>query len=187
MEDKKPISGVIDYDTGEVTDEFYEGDRYRKYKASDSKKRDDYLKTHILGFNKDKSFVKLFDAVIPILNEHLTPPEFKLAICLASHVSHEDCILRKANRVDSSPLDIHDVCKIYGYKYDYCRKLFRKLISKGIIGKHITGSIIPEYDGDIKEIYTVNPYVYFRGINVNASVIGFYKDSGWKDICNGYI
>lgn len=184
---KEIVAVVVDNMTGEIVDEFHEDEDYKKYNVKDALKKDFYLKTHVMGFNKGKTFVKLFDDVIPILNKYLTPPEFKLAICLSSHVSHEDCILRKANRADSSPLDIHDICEIYGYKYDYCRKLFRKLISKGIIGKHITGSIIFEYDGDVKEVYTVNPYVYFRGINANATVVGFYKDSGWKDICEGYI
>ena len=42
-----------------------------------------------------------------------------------------------------------------------------------------TGTILPDYDKNCKRAYVVNPYIYFKGVNVNKSVLGFFEDSGW--------
>ena len=50
------------------------------------------------------------------------------------------------------------------------------------IGKHETGTILPNKDNSVKTTYTVNPHIFFRRVNVNQSVLSFYEDSGWGDL-----
>lgn len=56
------------------------------------------------------------------------------------------------------------------------------LKKKGIIGQHETGSINKELDTKMKKVYTVNPYIYFRGVDVNETAKEFYINSGWNEL-----
>ena len=62
------------------------------------------------------------------------------------------------------------------------RRIVSSLKKKGVIGKHETGSILDDTDSRISKVYIVNPYIYFRGQNINKSVLSFYNNSGWKEI-----
>ena len=66
--------------------------------------------------------------------------------------------------------------------YSVVRSLISSLKKKGVIGQHETGSINKELDTKMKKVYTVNPYIYFRGINVNETVKEFYVNSGWNEL-----
>ena len=49
-------------------------------KTRDEKKRDEYVKSHVLNFNKGESFVKMFTEVVYKLSFILTPKEFMVAM-----------------------------------------------------------------------------------------------------------
>ena len=142
-------------------------------------------KNLIHGFNSDKTYVKIYDEAIPVLQKYLTPPEFKLVICLAPHVNFEDCIIRKNTRINGDPLNLKDICSLFGYKYDYGRKMIRNLVNKGILAKVDVGSIYKEYDNNKTEVYLVNPFIYFRGVNVNRTIVSIFDSSGWKNLDEG--
>lgn len=176
---QNPMS-LVNTDTGEILDEFHIGDKLSIQRSEQM----DYVKTHIQNFNSDKSFIKIYDDVVPLLEKYLTNPEFKFAIILSPHVSYEDCVIRETTNRKSKILTIADIAEIHGYKYDYAKKIMASLKHKGVIGKHDTGSIIPDVN-DNKIAYTVNPYIYFRGNNINKTIYSFYESSGWRELLSG--
>ena len=172
---------LINPNTGEILDTYGENDQITVRRKSQV----DYVHHHIINFNSDKSFVKLYDEAIPLLERYLTMPEFKLAVCLIPHVSYEDCIIRRTKDRTSRILTISDIAELHGYKYDYAKKLIASLKSKGVVGRHETGSIIPvsDYVGQSRSIaYTVNPFIYFRGTDLLTPIHAFYENSGWKEL-----
>ena len=58
----------------------------------------------------------------------------------------------------------------------------RSLKKKGVVGYHETGSIIPDCDSKLNKVYTVNPYIFFNGKNVNKTLYAFYSNNGWKEL-----
>lgn len=181
------IKGIyVDTVTGEEKP-VYQGDKFNIIRGNSidaAKRKKEREKSLIHGFNSDKTFVKIYDDAIPVLQKRLTPPEFKLVICLASYVNFEDCIIRKNTRINADPLSLKDICTMFDYKYDYGRKIIRSLINKGIIAKVNVGSIYEEYSQDNSEVYLINPFIYFRGVNVNRTVVEIFKNSGWNGIGN---
>ena len=176
-----PMS-LVNSETGEILDEFNAGDKISVQRSSQI----EYVKTHIQNFNADKSFIKIYDDVVPLLEKHLTNPEFKFVIILSPHVSYEDCIIRETTNRKSKILGISDIAEIHGYTYDYAKKIMASLKRKGVIGKHDSGSILPGVT-ESKTVYTVNPYIYFRGNNINTAIYSFYENSGWKELLSGEI
>lgn len=136
----------------------------------------------IEDFNKGEKFVKLFDCVIPELRKRLTPSEFVFAISLSNYVSYDDCILRKTSHGNSRVIDAKDIAELLEMDYSVVRRLISSLKKKGVIGQHETGSINKELDTKMKKVYTVNPYIYFRGIDINETVKEFYSNSGWNEL-----
>ncbi len=175
--EKTPERVLISTSTGEIIDQYYQGDQLSVRR----KEQQDYIDSRIIDFNRDKSFVKIYDEVVPLLEKYLTLPEFKFAICLTPHVSFEDCIIRKTMDRRSKILSIKELAEIHGYKYDYAKKLMAALQHKGVIGKHESGNILYE-DVPNQTVFTVNPYIYFRGNDINKTIHSFYNSSGWKEL-----
>ena len=173
-----PTTLLVNASTGEIIDEVFQGDRISIKREA----QDVYASTHIMNFNKDKSFVKIYDEVVPLLEKYLTLPEFKFAICLTPHVSFEDCIIRKTQDRRSKILTMKDLAALHNFKYDYVRKIMSSLKRKGIIGKHETGSILQDCTQEESTVYTVNPYIYFRGSDILTPIHSFYERSGWQKL-----
>ena len=176
--EKIPTKALINYETGEIEDEYYEGDRLTLRRSE----QDDYAATHVIDFNKGKSFVKIYDDVVPLLEKYLTLSEFKLAISLMIHVSYEDCIIRRTRDRRSEIINIKKLSEIHDMNYDYTKKLMMSLKKKGVVGKHETGTILSDCEQRINTIYTVNPFIYFRGSDLLTPVHSFYINSGWKEL-----
>lgn len=174
---KLPERVLIDSSTGELLNEYYQGDQLSVRR----KEQQDYINTRIIDFNREKTFVKIYDEVVPLLEKYLTLPEFKFAICLTPHVSFEDCIIRKTMDRRSKILSIKELAEIHEYKYDYAKKLMSSLQHKGVVGKHESGNILYE-DVPNQIVFTVNPYIYFRGNDINKTIYGFYETSGWREL-----
>lgn len=172
---------IVNAQSGIIENEIYSGDRL----SIRREKQDNYAENHIINFNRDKSYVKIYDEVIPILEKYLTLPEFKFVICLTPHVSYEDCVIRKTQDRSSRVLTMKEIAEIHGYKYDYVRKIMSSLIRKGVIGKHETGTILKNIDIKKNTVYTVNPYIYFRGSDIISPVHAFYANSGWRELIKG--
>ena len=107
---------VLDPNTGEVLTEIHPGDRLLRAETID------YLHSQGREFNKGKTFVKLYDEVIPYLINCLTSTELKYVIALAQHVSYKDCVVRKTNNNLSEPISTREFCEINGFSYNTVKK-----------------------------------------------------------------
>lgn len=136
----------------------------------------------IRDFNKGESFVKLYDCVVPELRKKLTPTEVVFAISLSEFVSYNDCILRRTKNGNSKIIDAKDLAELLDMDDSVVRRLLSSLKKKGVIGQHETGTINPNLDTKLKKVYTVNPYIYFRGVDINETVKEFYSNSGWNEV-----
>lgn len=177
-----PVNYIVNASTGEITNTTYQGDRLTIARQSQLQ----YANDHLQNFNSGKTFVKIYDEIIPLLEKYLSSAEFKFVICLIPHVSYEDCIIRKTMDRKSKILTQKEIAQLHNYKYDYVRKIMASLKNKGVIGKHETGSILNCSGNDnIAEsniAYTVNPYIYFRGSDIITPIHAFYSGSGWKEL-----
>lgn len=173
----------IDTDTGEIICQTEGCTEIKDSTLSEEEKaKKEYEETHIMNFNKDKKFVKLYTDGLPILKEHLTPTEFMFTILLAEFVTWEDCILRATSNGNSHVINAKEIAELLNMDYGVVRRLISALKRKGVIGKHETGSILPNADIKANNVYTANPYIFFKGINVNSTVATFYQNSGWQQL-----
>jgi len=173
-----PQFSLVDNTTGEIINQFYQGDKLNITR----KNQDEYVNNYILNFNQNETFIKVYDKAVPLLEKNLSAAEFKFAICLSNHVSYRDCIIRETSNSNSRILNIKDIAEMHECKYDYARKMMAILKQKGVIGKHETGSILPNYKERYGTVYTVNPFIYFRGAALFTPIHNFYINSGWYEL-----
>ena len=48
------------------------------------------------------------------------------------------------------------------------------------------GQVFSDYIGKVKTMYLVNPYIYFRGMDINETVKTIFDDTGWKEELEKY-
>ena len=177
MEEKEIIAHVVDAETGEIIDHLHSGDNV-KHTTTNNKDEVHYTSS----FRQGDNFVKLYDDVVPELRKHLTPSEIIFAISLAPYAAYNDCILRKTGHGNSKVLDAKDISELLNMDYSVTRRLISSLKKKGVMGQHETGSINKDIDTRLKKVYTINPYIYFRGTTINDTIKEFYSDTGWANI-----
>lgn len=100
---------------------------------------------------------------------------------MAQHISYKDCVLRRTNNNLSDPIKASEFCAIHGYNYSTGKKIFSTLKKKGVIAYVETGTILSDYVGNVDKIYLVNPYIYFRGCEINETAKSVFDRSGWKE------
>ena len=132
-------------------------------------------------FKKEDGFVKVFDDIIPKLLEELTPSELKVVIALMPYVSYTDCVIRTSKHGNSDIMSMKQIAEAVHMEYANATRVMSSLAKKGVVGLHSTGSILKNYKGKKNKVYTVNPYIYCRGIRVNRAVYDFYQNSGWRE------
>ena len=165
MYEKQDGTEWCNMETGEKID----GDMYRKKPsnkpASVELKGMIFMKLSIEGARK--------------MLERLTPTEITMAIGLIPYVSYFDCCIRVGGK--GEVMSAQDIAKELGMDDAKVYRLIKSLEEKGVMGHHATGSILSGYEGKIRKVYTVNPFIYCRGKKVNRSVYDFYLKSGWRD------
>ncbi len=132
-------------------------------------------------FKKESNFVKLYDDMVPKLLDKLSPTEIAFVLGLIPYVSYGDCVLRKTRHGNSDVVTTKELSELMKIEYPTVRRLIASLEKKGVMGHHETGTILKGYEGKKKRVYTVNPYIYFRGVLVNKTVYDYYNKSGWED------
>lgn len=154
---------VVDANTGEIKDRIYEGDKITR--------GDDVYH----NFNKGKPFVKLYHG-ISLLRKQLTDRQFSLAIALADFVCYEDCCLKTGGHYNGKPMTNRDIAEALDENYNTIREIMRELKAKEVLGAFETGG---------KKFFTVNPWIYTRGTDVNKTVMAYFKDSIWAQFARG--
>lgn len=79
-------------------------------------------------------------------------------------------------------MGVKDIAKELGMEEGKVYRLISSLERKGVMGHHVTGSILKGYEGKMKKVYTVNPFIYCRGVRVNREIYDFYRKTGWKSV-----
>lgn len=147
--------------------------------SSSELKKQEYLNSHIINFNKGESFVKMFTDVTYILFKRLPLKEFGVAVALSKFVSYEDCVLRIGYGKNMKAMTLHDISDQLEIEYSRITRLINSLISKGVIGEFVTGNI---NDNKKTKVYIVNPYIYLNGKNPDKDVCGYFDKTGWMEI-----
>lgn len=129
----------------------------------------------------NESYIRLYDNYLPLLHNRLMTAEFKLFLCLGSYVC-ADCIIHKTKNQNSAILTMYEIPEVTGVKYDNLRQLFKHLQNKGLIAKHDVTDILPDYHGKTKYAYTVNPFIYHRGNEINDIVYNYYTNINWEKL-----
>lgn len=127
--------------------------------------------------NKQEEFMKAYDKSLRKMYKELTPTEIAMVTGLVPYVSFTDCCLRFKN---GELMDTNDIARELEIDKRKAYRLLASLEKKGVIGYHVTGSILKEYKGKLRKVYTVNPFIFSRGLQVNKAVYEYYQKSGWK-------
>lgn len=144
--------------------ELYQGDRILR------KKSIDYLNNNI-ELNKDEQFIKLYVKAIDILAEQeLNGNEYKMCIKLLQYIRYDSGILAYNN---GNSLTTDDIVKITKLARTTVWRVLKTLQDKQILGKHKTGK---------ENCFTVNPYIFMRGMKINKTLHQFYKKSRWAKL-----
>lgn len=137
--------------------------------------QDKYIRTHKLKFNGNVGFIKFYNGAASELCKVLTPSELSVLFKLIDYIGY-DCILRVHNKV----LCMQDMASILNLNYSTIRKIIPKLIKRDII-KHCT---ISQADGSETKYYIVNPFLFFRGSDIDKCILDEFKNSEWqKRLC----
>lgn len=183
VEKDNPVTLMVDYETKEEVDALYPGDSYRKYTLEDKMKKGQYLEDHILNWGNGRPFIKVYTDILPYLQDKLTKSELWATFFLLPHTSYEDCIIRASgtNR-NSHMLTLQEISEAINEKYANGRKIIKSLKDKGILGRFETGVIFNDEDYVSKEVYLMNPYLLFKGENINKTVSMLFRDTIWAKI-----
>lgn len=156
---------MVDRETGEVLD----GECYTK----EEEKRD------AKKFKEGNSFMKLFNGALHDLGRRLTPSELSFLVMILEYVSYKDCVIRRGGRSDGEVMGMPEMAAATEMEYTRVTRIVGQLERKGVMGHHVTGSILKGYEGKARKVYTVNPNICCRGQYVNGVVKEFYRRSGW--------
>lgn len=160
---------VVDRSTGEIVNS-------GTHRAKVEKEIDERTP---IPFKEGEGFLKVFSESIHDLGRKLTASELTFLIMILEYVSYKDCVLREGGRKDGRVMGMPEIAAAIGMEYTRVTRLVSQLERKGVMGHHVTGSILKGYEGKAKKVYTVNPNIICRGGYVNKAVIDFYEDAGW--------
>ena len=149
---------VID-EHGEIVDELYEGDRIIR------KSTYEYLGKRI-NIHGDANFIKVYSKPLFDLADDLTGNESVMLIYLLRYLGY-DCILRFNNgKAITRKFILADTAQ----SQKTVDRAIHGLIEKGIVGKHKTTETY---------CYTVNPYIFAKGTEVDKGIAAFYVTTKW--------
>lgn len=174
----KTTAVLVSVETGEILEEIYEGEKYKKVEHNN------YAKNNVIDFNAEETFVKLYDKVVKLLMESLTATEFVLAISLCQFVCYRDCVLRIGGHNNGKIMNTNDIAEQLNMSPSTVRRLMPGLKEKGIIIKIDVGTILEDKKNNKVIQYIVNPYIYNRGKDVSKWVINLFDKSGWREKIN---
>lgn len=159
---------LVDRETGETINENHTAWTKDAYDKRDAKK-----------FKEGDSFMKVFSGAIHDLGRRLTPSELSFLVMILEYVSYNDCVIRMGGRSNGEVMGLPEMAAETGMDYTRVTRIVGQLERKGVMGHHVTGSILKGYEGKARKVFTVNPNIFCRGKYVNGVVAEFYRSSGW--------
>ena len=180
---KKKIIGNnvthIDSDTGEIICETKGCTSISDDQKTDKQKKNDaYRESHVLDFNKEESFVKMFTEITYKLSFILSPKEYVVAIALAKFVSYENNVLVNGYGNQQHNMDLYEIASVLKMDYTRVSRIISSLIKKGVLGQFKTGNL---ENSKLDRCYIANPYIYINGANPALEVYEYFNKSGWKE------
>lgn len=167
-DERKQIGWAVSMD-GEIINKIYAGDRLV------SSTKDEYAEKYIINFNKKEAFVKVFQNPLLQLHRELTTRENSVLMGLMPFISYKDGVLRCDNQV----LDIKTMSEILGEEYGGFRKAIISLIEKEVLKKIDIKS--ETNSSKTKKCFVVNPFIFFRGTDVDRSITSEFINSKWAE------
>lgn len=168
----KPMAAVVDYETGEIIDELCAGDRV----LHDSPEQRELKEKYHLNFNKREEFVKVFTSTLMAVNKELTTKEGSVLLEIIPFISYSDGVLRYNNQI----VDLKELSELNDENYDVFRRTISSLIKRGIIAKTKVTSDNSKYVD--RTCYVVNPYIFFKGTNLERRFGYLFEDTKWKAV-----
>lgn len=158
---------LVDRETGDVLND-------GTHEAWTKEPRD---KREPVKFGEGSKFMKVFNS--HELGRRLTQSELAFLILILEYVTYSDCVLRVGGRSNGSVMGLQEMSEATGMEYTRVTRIVGQLERKGVMGHHVTGSILKGYEGKARKVYTVNPNIVCKGKYVNGAVVEFYAKSGW--------
>lgn len=167
---------ILNTETGEIECEITEGDRIIKSNITPCCGSAGYIE----NFNAGKRFVKIYDEIIPLLRKELTPQELILTISLIPYACYNDCIIRKSPDNRGKILNLKELAECMEYDYIVLRRLMAAIKQKGVVAKVEVSSILKDGKYAVKDIWVINPHIFFRGDRINETVMSIFEDTKWR-------
>lgn len=173
MEEKQIASIQVDYETGEVLNEWYFGDKVKTTR----KESCDYLKS-TEEINKGKSFTLLYNIpIINIVKLHLKPTSLEILLVMISRLGrgeYSGAIIKLKNRKFYGFMNGKDIMELVGCKDTAFKTGIKELVSKNII------RVVPSIKGRGNN-FLLNPYIATHDKRVPKKLIEMFKTTQFND------
>lgn len=153
---------IINGDTGEINGELGLDDRIVKGKQTK------FAKTHKTYFNKNKSFIKVYDGAIEALHNELTCGEFIFFFRLLNCLNFNGMLRDDTNEY----LTIKNIALLFETSEANTRKIIGSLKKKDVL---VSQYII--YRGKKVKTFIVNPFLIFKGQHISKEIYDLFKYS----------
>jgi hypothetical protein len=156
---------VIDVQSGKVTHEIREGDRFKIIRLENKVKKT--VEEPMIYINTDEPFIKVFTKPLFELSKSLNGTESQFVNYLMQYIRYSTGTIAYSN---GKPVTRATMSKDTGLSKKTIDRLINSLTDKEILGKHKTGRCIT---------LTVNPFIFMRGQKVNQTLYEFFMNSKW--------
>lgn len=148
----------------------------QKYKSDESV---DVIKK----FNSDSAFTKNFAMNGHLFRILLNPSEVSVLMFISDYISCGDCVLRTSGNLRGNIITVNQLAKDYDMSVPHFRKIMSALHRKQVIIYH-NANTIHDFNGKIisSRCITFNPYIIFKGQNLNSEIRDIYSKSVWASI-----
>lgn len=169
MENDEIISMVVDNETGVVTDTLRVGDSYKKI----TREQKEFFRSHVHVFGTE-DFVMLDSKVnYKLSQEKFTQGETTLLFIILSHLGYNElaCQLVMKNGIHATDiLTTNDLQRIGNFSTSTLERAIKGLVQKQIIK-------VDKENG--KNVYLVNPFIFYRGKKVPREYYAKFKNTKW--------
>jgi len=169
---EEAVGYVIDGETGEIRDRFYQGDEVRIKRKEQveyyQKSKKEIEKDKVYNFGQDRKFSMLSEyAAKQLADEKLTAAEYRVLLLMISHTHYKSGLIAYGNNQFITKEWITKKLGISAKTTDYAVKT---LIDRGIIAQNTTNH---------KTKYFFNPYIQYKGRWINKTLYEMFRNTRW--------
>lgn len=126
---------------------------------------------------KDLQFGKIYVEMMEYINKEITPTVWMFFCRLMKFTCYKDCALRIGGRPNGKALSSYqEIADSLNESYKYVYRNMTTLIGQQLIIVATTGC---EENNNSITVYLMNPYLFFRGRDIQRSVIKEFQDCKW--------